>query len=89
MWRSLGEEAGSFLTRSFNSVIESDSMPGELRRSVLVAIVKNKGAESCSSYRGMELISRITGIWSRVLEASLKSELRNTEQQKEQHTCNV
>lgn len=43
VWRCLGEMAVKFLTRLFNKILESESMPEEWRRSVLVPIYKNKG----------------------------------------------
>lgn len=40
-WRCLGELAVQVLTRLFNTILENERMPEELR-SVLVAIFKNK-----------------------------------------------
>ncbi|KAL0159816.1 hypothetical protein M9458_043541, partial [Cirrhinus mrigala] len=42
-WRCLGEMAVKFLTRLFDEILESESMPEEWRRSALVPIYKNKG----------------------------------------------
>ena len=42
-WRCLGKMAVEFLTRLFNTILESERMPEEWRRSVLVPIFKNKG----------------------------------------------
>ncbi|KAK3565745.1 hypothetical protein QTP86_015006 [Hemibagrus guttatus] len=53
VWKCLGEAAVEFLTSLFNRVLESERMPKEWRRSVLVPIFKNKGdVQSCSNYRG-------------------------------------
>ncbi|KAK3544140.1 hypothetical protein QTP86_002971 [Hemibagrus guttatus] len=53
VWKCLGEAAVEFLTSLFNRVLESERMPEEWRRSVLVPIFKNKGdVQSCSNYRG-------------------------------------
>ncbi|KAK3555793.1 hypothetical protein QTP86_028917 [Hemibagrus guttatus] len=58
VWKCLGEAAVEFLTSLFNRVLESEKMPEEWRRSVLVPIFKNKGdVQSCSNYRGIKLMS--------------------------------
>ncbi|KAK3551975.1 hypothetical protein QTP70_031634 [Hemibagrus guttatus] len=55
VWKCLGEAAVEFLTSLFNRVLESERMPEEWRRSVLVPIFKNKGnVQSCSNYRGIK-----------------------------------
>ncbi|KAK3512879.1 hypothetical protein QTP70_028949, partial [Hemibagrus guttatus] len=43
VWKCLGEAAVEFLTSLFNRVLESERMPEEGRRSVLVPIFKHKG----------------------------------------------
>ncbi|KAK3566754.1 hypothetical protein QTP86_004437 [Hemibagrus guttatus] len=45
VWKCLGEAAVEFLTSLFNRVLESEKMPEEWRRSVLVPIFKNKDLE--------------------------------------------
>ncbi|KAK3511151.1 hypothetical protein QTP70_032156 [Hemibagrus guttatus] len=56
VWKCLKEAAVEFLTSLFNRVLESERMPEEWRRSVLVPIFKNKGdMQSCSNYRGIKL----------------------------------
>ncbi|KAK3544059.1 hypothetical protein QTP86_000867 [Hemibagrus guttatus] len=56
VWKCLGEAAVEFLASLFNRVLESERMPEEWRRSVLVPIFKNKGdVQSCSNYRGIKL----------------------------------
>ncbi|KAK3570181.1 hypothetical protein QTP86_015886 [Hemibagrus guttatus] len=58
VWKCLGEAAVEFLASLFNRVLESEKMPEEWRRSVLVPIFKNKGdVQSCSNYRGIKLMS--------------------------------
>ncbi|KAK3520148.1 hypothetical protein QTP70_016255 [Hemibagrus guttatus] len=58
VWKCLGEAAVEFLASLFNRVLESERMPEEWRRSVLVPIFKNKGdVQSCSNYRGIKLMS--------------------------------
>ncbi|KAK3546297.1 hypothetical protein QTP70_025706 [Hemibagrus guttatus] len=70
VWKCLGEAAVEFLTSLFNRVLESERMPEEWRRSVLVLIFKNKGdVQSCSNYRGIKLMSHTMKLWERVVEA--------------------
>ncbi len=67
-WRCLGEMAVKFLTRLFNQILESESMPEEWTRSLLVAIYKNKGdVQCCSNHRGINLISNTMKLWERVV----------------------
>ncbi|KAK3575243.1 hypothetical protein QTP86_023434, partial [Hemibagrus guttatus] len=73
VWKCLGEAAVEFLTSLFNRVLESERMPEEWRRSVLVPIFKNKGdVQSCSNYRGIKLMSHTMKLWERVVEARLR-----------------
>ncbi|KAK3560807.1 hypothetical protein QTP86_019508, partial [Hemibagrus guttatus] len=68
VWKCLGEAAVEFLTSLFNRVLESERMPEEWRRSVLVPIFKNKGdVQSCSNYRGIKLMSHTMKLWERVV----------------------
>ncbi|XP_051780043.1 uncharacterized protein LOC127526921 [Erpetoichthys calabaricus] len=81
-WRCLGEMAVEFLTRLFNGILESERMPEEWRRSVLVPIFKNKeDVQDCSNYRGIKLMSHSMKLWERVVEAKLRSEVMISEQQ--------
>ncbi|KAK3515358.1 hypothetical protein QTP70_018753 [Hemibagrus guttatus] len=82
VWKCLGEAAVEFLTSLFNRVLESESMPEEWRRSVLVPIFKNKGdVQSCSNYRGIKLMSHTMKLWERVVEARLRKVVEICEQQ--------
>ena len=46
-----------FFTKLFNMILDSERMPEEWRKSVLVLISKNKGDEQTdSSYRDIKLI---------------------------------
>ncbi|KAK3513022.1 hypothetical protein QTP70_000183 [Hemibagrus guttatus] len=66
VWKCLGEAAVEFLTSLFNRVLESERMPEEWRRSVLVPIFKNKGdVQSCSNYRGIKLMSHTMKLWEK------------------------
>ncbi|KAK3548354.1 hypothetical protein QTP70_010715 [Hemibagrus guttatus] len=82
VWKCLGEAAVEFLTSLFNRVLESERMPEEWRRSVLVPIFKNKGdVQSCSNYRGIKLMSHTMKLWERVVEAWLRKVVEICEQQ--------
>ncbi|KAK3529612.1 hypothetical protein QTP70_032034, partial [Hemibagrus guttatus] len=82
VWKCLGEAAVEFLTSLFNRVLESERMPEEWRRSVLVPIFKNKGdVQSCSNYRGIKLMSHTMKLWERVVEARLRKVVDVCEQQ--------
>ncbi|KAK3548848.1 hypothetical protein QTP70_021035, partial [Hemibagrus guttatus] len=82
VWKCLGEVAVEFLTSLFNRVLESERMPEEWSRSVLVPIFKNKGdVQSCSNYRGIKLMSHTVKLWERVVEARLRKVVEICEQQ--------
>ncbi|KAK3571592.1 hypothetical protein QTP86_015323 [Hemibagrus guttatus] len=82
IWKCLGEAAVEFLASLFNRVLESERMPEEWRRSVLVPIFKNKGdVQSCSNYRGIKLMSHTMKVWERVVEARLRKVVEICEQQ--------
>ncbi|KAK3536000.1 hypothetical protein QTP70_023736, partial [Hemibagrus guttatus] len=82
VWKCLGEAAVEFLANLFNRVLESERMPEEWRRSVLVPIFKNKGdVQSCSNYRGIKLMSHTMKLWERVVEARLRKVMEICEQQ--------
>ncbi|KAK3522092.1 hypothetical protein QTP70_024358, partial [Hemibagrus guttatus] len=82
VWKCLGEAAVEFLASLFNRVLESERMPEEWRRSVLVPIFKNKGdVQSCSNYRGIKLMSHTMKLWERVVEARLRKVMEICEQQ--------
>ncbi|KAK3560019.1 hypothetical protein QTP86_033818 [Hemibagrus guttatus] len=73
VWKCLGEAAVEFLTSLFNRVLESEKMPEEWRRRVLVPIFKNKGdVQNCRNYRGIKLMSHTMKLWERVVEARLR-----------------
>ncbi|KAK3517581.1 hypothetical protein QTP70_012568 [Hemibagrus guttatus] len=80
--KCLGEAAVEFLASLFNRVLESERMPEEWRRSVLVPIFKNKGdVQSCSNYRGIKLVSHTMKVWERVVEGRLRKVVEICEQQ--------
>ena len=74
--------AVEFLLGLFNKILDSEKMPKEWRRSVLVPIFKNKGyVQSCGNYRGIKLMSHTMKLWERVVEARLRAEVNICEQQ--------
>ncbi|RXN38888.1 Retrovirus-related Pol poly LINE-1 [Labeo rohita] len=82
VWKCLGEVAVEFLTSLFNKILDSETIPEEWRRSVLVPIFKNKGdVQSCGNYRGIKLMSHTMKLWERVVEARLRAEVSICEQQ--------
>ncbi|KAK3568596.1 hypothetical protein QTP86_010286 [Hemibagrus guttatus] len=82
VWKCLGEAAVEFLTSLFNRVLESEKMPEDWRRNMLVLIFKNKGdVQSCSNYRGIKLMSHTMKLWERVVEARLRKVVEICEQQ--------
>ncbi|KAK3510194.1 hypothetical protein QTP70_026787, partial [Hemibagrus guttatus] len=82
VWKCLGEAAVEFLASLFNRVLESERMPEEWRRSVLVPIFKNKvTCRFCSNYRGIKLMSHTMKLWERVVEARLRKVVEICEQQ--------
>ena len=72
VWKCLGEIALKFLTKLYNRTMESERMPGECRDNVLIPTFKNKGGvQSCSNYRGIQLISHNMKLWERIIERRL------------------
>ena len=50
--------AVELFTKQFIRILDSEEMPEECRKSVLVPILKNKGeGQSCSNYRGTMMMS--------------------------------
>jgi hypothetical protein len=73
VWRSLGDVVIVWLTKLFNPIFQSNKMPDEWRRSILVPIFKNKGdVQSCTSYRGVKLRSHTMKLWERIIEHHLR-----------------
>lgn len=66
------------LTRLFYSMLETEIKPEEWRKSVQLAVCKNKAdVKSYSNYRGISSIQ----LWEQVVEASLRKMLTVYEQQ--------
>jgi Reverse transcriptase (RNA-dependent DNA polymerase) len=73
VWRCLGDIAIVWLTKLFNIIFRFNKMPDELRRSILVPIIKNKGdIQSYTNYRGIKLMSHTMKLWERVIEHRLR-----------------
>ena len=72
-WKTLGDIGVNFLTKLFNQILETEEMPEEWRKSILVPIYKNKGdIQNHSNYRGIKLMSHSMKLWERVIEARLR-----------------
>ena len=78
--KCLGEVAVDFLIRLFNRILETDKMPDEWRKSVLVPIYKKGDVQSCNNYRGIKLMSHTMKIWEKGVEARLRQEVKICEQ---------
>ena len=64
VWKCLGELAVESLPRTFSKILESERMPEESRRNVLVSISNNKrDVQSCGNYRGIKLMSHKMKLW--------------------------
>ena len=64
VWKDLEEIAIVWLTKLFNLIFGANKMPEEWRRSILVAMCKNKGdVQSCTNYRGIKLMSHTMKLW--------------------------
>jgi hypothetical protein len=82
VWRTLGDVAIVWLTKLFNLIFQSNKMPDEWRRSILVPIFKNKGGvQSCTNYRGIKLMSHTMKLWERIIEHRLRGVTNVTENQ--------
>ena len=62
--------------------MESEKIPEEWRKIILVPFFKNKGDVQCSSnYRGIKLISHSMKLWESVMEDSLRDKVKICKQQ--------
>lgn len=81
-WKCLGTLGIEILTKLFNQILESEVMPEDWRKSILVPIYKNKGdAQECGNYRGIKLMNHVMKLWERVLDARLRQEVEICGQQ--------
>jgi hypothetical protein len=82
VWMTLGDVEIVWLSKLFNLIFRSNKMPDEWRRSILVPICKNKGdVQSCTNYRGIELMSHTMKRWERIIEHRLRGVTNVTENQ--------
>jgi hypothetical protein len=82
MWRTLGDVAIVWLTKLFNLIFQSNKIPHEWRRCILVPIFKNKGdVQTCTNYRGIKLMSLTTKLWERIIEHRLRGVTNVTKNQ--------
>ena len=69
VWKCMGEEDISWLTKLFNAILKSKKMSDEWRNSTLVPIYKNKrDVQNCKNYKGIQLMSHTMKLWERVIE---------------------
>ena len=82
VWKCMEKMGIKFLTRLFNRLLMGERMPEEWRRSVLIAIYKNKGnAQCCGNYRGIKLMSQTIKVWERIIETRLRDRVEISKQQ--------
>ena len=73
VWRGPGDTSIVWLTNLFNLIFQSNKMPEERRRSILVPIFKNKGdVQSCTNYHGIKLMSHTMKQWGSVIEHRIR-----------------
>ena len=78
VWRYLGDIAIVWLTKMFNNIFQSNKMPEEWRRSILIPIYKNKeDIQSYTNYRRIKLMSHTMKLWERVIEQRLRGTTQN------------
>ena len=69
----LGDWGVRQLTKILNAIMQSGTMPDELRESTVTPIYKDKGDHmNCSKYRGIKLLSHTMKLWERVIDQRLK-----------------
>jgi len=82
VWRCLGENGISWLTKLFDVVLKSKKMPDAWRKSILIPIYKNKGdIQNCANYCGIKLMSHTMKLWERVIERRLRRTTNVSENQ--------
>lgn len=71
-----------YLIQLFKVILESEYLPEEKRKGILVPIFKQKReVQSCGNYRGIKLMSYIMKMWERVVETRLRKDVMFCEQQ--------
>ena len=82
VWKCLGEQGITWLTKLFNVILKTKKMPDEWRKSLLVPIFKNKGdAQECANYRGLKLLGHTLKLWERVIEHRLRRDTKVSQNQ--------
>ena len=77
-----GKDGDKVFDQTVQQTINSERMPEEWRRSVLIPIYKNKGdAQCCGNYGGIKLMSHTMKIWERIIEARLRDRVEISKQQ--------
>jgi hypothetical protein len=64
VWRCLRDVAIVWITKLFNIIFQSNKMPDEWRRNILVSTFKNKGdIRNYTNYRVIKLMNHIMKLW--------------------------
>ncbi|XP_060184057.1 uncharacterized protein LOC132613816 isoform X1 [Lycium barbarum] len=81
-WKSASSTGLEWLTRLFNVIFKTATMPEEWRSSVMIPLYKNKGdVQSCENYRGIKLLSHTMKVWERVVEMRVRRGVSISENQ--------
>ncbi|XP_071728948.1 uncharacterized protein [Rutidosis leptorrhynchoides] len=76
-WRCLGGVGVRWLINLFNATFRGTKMSMEWRLGEVIPIYKNKGgAQICSNYRGIKLLSHTMKLWERVIETRLRRDTK-------------
>ncbi|XP_049872896.1 uncharacterized protein LOC126371623 [Pectinophora gossypiella] len=74
LWKFLGPIGSEWLTKLFNLILKTATIPDSWRLSHLVPFYKNKGdITDCSNYRGIKLTSHSLKIWERIINRRIQS----------------
>ncbi|XP_055817839.1 uncharacterized protein LOC129886954 [Solanum dulcamara] len=81
-WKSASSVGLEWLTRLFNVIFKTATMPEEWRSSVMIPLYKNKGdIQNCNNYRGIKLLSQTMKVWERVVEMRVRKGVSISENQ--------
>jgi hypothetical protein len=69
---SRSRTANTLLVPVYNLIFQSNKMPDEWMRSILVPIFKNNGMCKVVHYQGIKLMSHTIKLWERIIEHRLR-----------------
>ncbi|XP_047500838.1 uncharacterized protein LOC125046883 [Penaeus chinensis] len=82
VWKRLGNTGVELLTKWFNDILNTGTMPEEWGTSTLIPIFKNKGdIQECGNYRGIKLMSHTMKIWERIMNNRIRGIVKISEEQ--------